>query len=175
MGIFDSILKEAIEDLKKEETPEEEKGAFSKTGDDEPEEDKPEEKEETTDEEPSEDEEPEEDEPDENSPQSKLKNLCFDILDAIESESLVSGDSFDEEDESVDIGIEVLVKFADSFDDETCEGMMKILSEYFEMEYDEGSDEEDEDYFEEPKEEEDETEFESDKVEEPPKGAFSNE
>ena len=128
MNIFDDILKEAIEESS-EETPETE-GAFSKT--DETETPK---EEETVEEPPKEDEETlEEPEVDEDTPQSQLRDICFEILNIMESSALADGDDNLEEEESVDVCCELLAKFADRFDDEVCYGMIKILSDYFDIE-----------------------------------------
>jgi len=164
MNIFDSILKEAVEET------EEKKGAFSSEEEPAPTEEP---KEEEVIEEPTEPtEEPEETVvEDEDTPQSQLRDICFNILDIMENEALVDGEVADE-DESVDISTEILAKYADKFDDATCLEIIKILSDYFEIETEIGE-EPDEEYYEEPPTKEDETAFEEDKLPEEAGGAFS--
>lgn len=108
-------------------------------------------------------------EPVEDTINTKLTDLCYSILDAIEAEELAQGETFDD-DESVDVGIECIIKFAKDFSPEVAQGMYDILSEYFEMEVDENPiddvpEGEMEEYFEEPSVE-NETTYEEDKVKE---------
>jgi len=164
MGILEILLKE---ELDKEIETTTEGGAFSK-------EDVAEKESEDTEitEEPIDDDE-EEPEIEGDTPQSNLRDLCFEVLSVMESEALVDGESI-EEDESVDVCCEIIAKFAEKFPDDVCNEMIKILSEYFEIETDEPVEEED-DYFEEPKED-DGDEFPEDKTTPTPEekgGAFS--
>ena len=95
--------------------------------------------------------------------QKALQNLIMSVLDAIEQEALAAGETF-EEDESVDVGLELLYKLAPKLSDEDAQMLMDELQEYYEMEVDEEGEGEDEEYFEEPPTD-DENEYQEDKEE----------
>jgi hypothetical protein len=100
----------------------------------------------------------------EGSIQKDLQDIITSILDAIEQESLASGETF-EDDESVDVGLEILYKLAPNFSEEDAQSAYDALSEYFEMSVEDGAAEEDKEGFEEtPAVEGDEKDFEEDKV-----------
>ena len=93
---------------------------------------------------------------------SKIKtdtqDLIMSILDAIEQDELAQGNTL-EDDESADVGLELLHKLIPKLNDTDVQEVYDTLSDYFEMELgDEAS--EDEEYFEEPTGEIDDLDYE---------------
>ena len=81
--------------------------------------------------------------------QRDVQDIITSILDAVEAESLASGEVFND-DESVDIGLELIYKIASKLDDADAKLIYDELSEYFEMEVDEKAEGEEDEFFEEP-------------------------
>lgn len=107
-------------------------------------------------------------EAEEGSVQKDLQNIITSILDAIEQESLASGETF-EDGESVDVGLEILYKIASKLSDDDAKLAYDELSEYFDMKVEEEPEPEEGeegDGFEEPAPEGDDAEFEEDKLKE---------
>lgn len=93
--------------------------------------------------------------------QDDLQDICYSILDAVEAESLAQGEVFDDG-ESPDVAIELIIKLAPTLTDEQAKLCYDTLSEYFDMEIDESTNEETEDFFEPAKEEISDSEYEED-------------
>jgi hypothetical protein len=92
----------------------------------------------------------------EDAPESPLvsdtRDLINSILDALEAEMLADGETV-QEDENIDIGLELISKYADKIPEDVLQTIYDEISEYYEMEVDEKQ-QEDDDYFEEPVDEE---------------------
>lgn len=80
------------------------------------------------------------------------RSLIDSVLDALEEEIIASGDTI-EEDESIDLGLELIHAYADKIPEEILTEIFDKISEYYEIEVDESQTEED-DYFEEPESDE---------------------
>lgn len=150
-SMFERLLKEATEELGATEVAEPVDGAEETTP-------AVEEEPETT------EEEPEEGEAKEGTIQAKLQDVILSILDAIEQESLADGNPLDD-DESADVGLELLHKLAPKFSDEDAQLAYDELTEYFDMSADEETTPagEDDEFFEPPVEELPEDGYEEDK------------
>lgn len=87
---------------------------------------------------------------------SDTQDLIMSILDAIEQDELAQGNTL-EDDESADVGLELLHKLIPKLDDADAKEVYDTLSDYFEMEL--GNDSEEDKYFEEPTEEVDDLDY----------------
>lgn len=139
MNIFSKLLKEATDEL---DLPVDETAV---PAGEEPKEE-PKKEEEPKEEEPK---EGEDEEAEEGTIQAKLQDIIMSILDAIEQESLADGNPI-EDDESADVGLELLHKMATKLSDEDAQMAYDTLAEYFDMSVDEEAPEPAEDEFFEP-------------------------
>jgi hypothetical protein len=175
MKSFSRLLKEADEKAKDkvedEELPEEEETIPEEDTEELP----PSDDEEAEEGESLEDEFPEEEEPTEEVEESGLvsdtKDLIDSVLDALEADMLASGETV-QEGESIDLGLELISKFADQIPEEILQQIYDEISTYYEVEVDENAEEEpeeepeeEEEFFEEPPTEEEEVAPEEVKVE----------
>lgn len=151
MNIFNTILKEALEDEETtgafskapEETTEVEGGVFSKTSEEETVEDTELEVTEEIPEEPIEE---------VSEKQQEARDIIMSVLDALEQEALAQGDEITD-DESVDVGLELLYKMVPKLADEDLDEVITTLQDYFDIDAGEDVDEE---YFEDEEETSDE-------------------
>jgi hypothetical protein len=169
MKSFSQLLKEAAE---KEELPPEEEEVVEPSEDEE----LPPEEEEVPEEEPEDELPPEEDEEPTEEVEaglvSDVRDLIDSVLDALEADMLAAGETV-QEGESIDLGLELLSKFADQIPEEILQQMFDEISSYYEMEVEDGEElpedeepvEDEEEFFEEPAPDEEVPEEEEVKVE----------
>lgn len=91
---------------------------------------------------------------------SDTRDLIDSVLDALEADMLAAGETV-QEDESIDLGLELISKFADQIPQDILQQIFDEISTYYEMEVEDGEEvpeeeepEEEEDFFEEPAPEE---------------------
>ena len=82
---------------------------------------------------------------------TNTRSLIDSVLDALEEEIIASGDTI-EEDESIDLGLELIHEYADKIPEEILTEIYNKISEYYEIEVDETQTEDE--YYEEPERDE---------------------